>query len=251
MFACLRNAGQEVTSTSVTTGNPSGIRIAFRKDSIPVALNGKIEIFASDQIPVSGYSPNPLISIVLIGDSIVEIENQWIESIPDSLWPTESIEGDSIRRINAVISSDSLGSILKGITFQKSKVGFRFFKSNTPLTQVGFYSELPADLNRLTDYITKTDTNRLSFSSLAVYHLFIYGTGFTAKGEGGVFKIPRLPLGQHEAFLISLPGREHQTSGRDSTSIFTLIGGINTSVDSIYRGPEHAIVELPDSLKYK
>ncbi len=101
------------------------------------------------------------------------------------------------------------------------------------------------------DYTCKTDTNRLAFSSIAVYHLFIYGTGFTAKGDGGVFTLSKLPKGQHDAYLIVLPGKEHPTSGRDSTSIFSLIGGMNTARDSIYRGPAIDFVELPDSLKYK
>jgi hypothetical protein len=253
LFACLRNAGQEVTSTSVTTGNPTGIKVVFKRESVPVSLNGTVDIYAADQIPVEGYSPDPLLRISLNKSQSIEIGSESIDSIEDSLWPVKSVEGDSIKKFNVVVTGDSLGLILEGYGFRKRKggTGFDFFKNGNVLASGGATIQVAADLVPLTDYVCKTDTNRLAFSSIAVYHLFIYGTGYKAKGEAGVFKLSKLPIGQHNAHLIKLPGRDHLTSGQDSASVFNLIGGLNTANDSIYRGSEHDRVELPDSLKYK
>jgi hypothetical protein len=248
-FSCLRNTGQEVTSTSVTTGNPNGIRLVFKKDSTLVSLNGTLEVFASNQIPVPGYSPDPLLKFNLVEAKNIEIEAGSIESIPDSLWPARSIEGDSIRRFNVVISSDSLGLVLKEISLIKSKDGLNFAASGKVLPNIELHSEMIVDLVRLTEYVGKTDTNRLSLGH--DYYLFIYGTGYVSKGDHGIFKLSRLPMGQHNAFFFLLPKGESPTAGMDSTAIFSLNGGLDTKVDSLYRGPVYEMVELPDSLKSK
>jgi hypothetical protein len=211
LFACLQNDGQHLTSTSETSGNPTGLRILFRKDSHPISLNGTLEIFAATQIPVPGYSPAPLMGVNLEGAESVEIEASAIQSIPDSLWPAKSVEGDSIRNFNVVVSGDSFGLILKGIGLRKGKVGPDFLKSGTILPNIDEHAEVEADLVQLMAYVGKTDTNR--FSLFHEYYLFIYGTGFVAKAEQGVFKIAYLPMGQHDAFFLPLPKGERPTGG--------------------------------------
>ncbi len=150
LYACLQSSAPVISSTSVTTGNPTGIRIIFRKDSLPISLNGKVEVFATTQIPVPGYSPDPLLKINLVEASDVEIEESSIQAIPDSLWPAKSIEGDSVRKFNVVISSDSLGSILEGFHFQKNKHGALITQSGAFIPQINLHSEITVSLDRLT-----------------------------------------------------------------------------------------------------
>jgi hypothetical protein len=248
-FACLRNVGQEVTSTSVTTGNPSGIRLVFKKDSLPVSLNGKVEIFAMTQIPVHGFSPNPLLIYRLENASSIEIEGKSIESIPDSLWPAGSLEGDSIWKFNAVISGDSEGSVVKGMAFKKAMNGSGFARPGL-FSEFDSHTEASVTLSGLLNYVGKMDTNRLSF--YRDHYIFIYGTGFSAKEEHGLFKFTGLPVGYHEAFLLPLPGsKDGQASGEDSAAVYTLNSVLSTEIDSLYRGTLFEMVELPDSLKHK
>lgn len=249
LFACLRNAGQEVTSTSVTTGNPTGIRIIFKKDSSLVSINGKAEVFAVNQIPVPGFSPEPLLSIAFQHANSIEVKAESIESIADSLWPEKSYGADSIHKFNIVVSSDSMGLILGDLSFRNRKSGSDFYKSGVPLPNFESHAEVTADLVELTDYIGKTDTNRLSI--VHDYYLFIYGTGFVAKGESGVFEVSRLPQGQYAAFFLPLYKKNEHSQGIDSTPVFSLIEGLNTENDSLYRGSVFETVELPDSLKPK
>jgi hypothetical protein len=248
LIACLGGKGSGPhSSTSVTTGNPTGITIAFQKDSAPVSINGKIEIFAADQITIRGFSPNPLLSIDLVEAKSAELKATALASLPDSLWPESSMVGDSILEFNAVISSDSLGLILKGLSYRKGDSAF--FDSGTRLAVAGSKAEFTAELTGLTEYVGVTDREKIS--NAWYYHLIILGTGFTAKGDDGVFTIPRLPTGQHEAFWILLPSENGHASTSDSVPILSLKGGLDTELDSLYLGPTQGLIKLPDSLKPK
>lgn len=247
LLACIQNSREVLTSTSVTTGNPSGIRIIFKKDSTPISLNGVVEVFASTQIPVPGFSPKPLLRIELAEAKDIEIATSSINSIPDSLWPEKSTEGDSIQRFNAVITSDSLGLILENICFNRKKAGFSFSKEDSVLPSNNSQAEIIANLAQLTDYAGKTDTNQLS--AFHDYYLFIYGTGFVSKGEHGIFMLPRLPIGTHNAFFLPLAKKPYPVSSIDSATIFSLNGKLDTRTDSLSRGPIYREIELPDSLK--
>jgi hypothetical protein len=247
-IACLGEKGSGPhSSTSVTTGNPTGIIFNFKWNSAPVSLDGKLEIFASYQIPVPGFSPNPLLGIDFSGAKNAVVDAKSIESIPDSLWPESSMVGDSILEFNAVVSSDSLGLIVKGLRYRKTDSAF--FDSGTRLAIVDSKAELTAELTGLTDYVG--EMNRDQMSPAWYFHLFIYGTGFTTKGKDGVFTIPRLPKGQHEAFWILLPSESGHASRSDSVPLIKLRDGLDSELDSLHVGPIQRMIELPDSLKLK
>lgn len=162
-------------STSVTTGNPTGVRIIFKKGSSLVSINGKAEVFAVNQIAVPGFSPEPLLSIAFQNANSIEVNAETIDSIADSLGQENSYSEDSIHKFNIVVSSDSGRLILGGLSFRKWESSFIFYKSGIPLPNFDAYAEVIADLVVLTVYTGKTDTNRLS--SAHDNYLFIYGTG--------------------------------------------------------------------------
>ena len=135
------------------------------------------------------------------------------------------------------LASDSLGTILKGFGFdQRSR---RFLLPPTIETDSG--GAVHASLSKLVNYIGRLPSKRLS--AYHTYYLFLFGTGYVAMGmeEPGIgdtllFNIPKLPEGQPDAFLTSLPKKEHLASGPPVTDIFYLEGPLRTDIDSLQRG---------------
>jgi hypothetical protein len=80
------------------------------------------------------------------------------------------------------------------------------------------------------------------------YHLFLYGTNYTSKVENGTFSFRGVPEGKYNAYLITLPRKEHQGSGADSTDIFSTTDPLSTSTTNLSRSEPYDRVRLPDSL---
>jgi hypothetical protein len=257
-IACMldQNPPAKVASTSVTTGNPVGMTFVLTKDSIPISITGRIEVYAATQIPVPGFSPSPLYSAPISNAKEIRLDAVELKSVPDSLWAKTSIEADSIYRFNVVLTGDSIISVLKEFRLNKSRGYFIPREVDQANAVISNRLKIHAPAVSLIPYRGVISNERISM--VWDYYMFIYGTGFFTKGIGEsqedgvtVFTFEKVPKGVNDCFLILLPGPNHPASGIDSTSIFSLAKPFNTEIDTLILGPEQQIIELPDSLKTK
>ena len=228
-----------------------GFKFNITLDSKPLKFRGKLEIYAATQIPA--FSPNPLAVISLTGTESVELDTGVLNSISDTLWPKTSIEADSTYRFNVVLLGDSEVAIAKGLGYRKSKGDV--IPANKDQKQSGSLIGIYAPLIELVSYQGSMDNSRLS--EILQYHLFIFGTGFDAKGirdpktsDPAIFNFAKIPKGLNECYLISIPDKEKtQGSGKDSASLFSLEKPLETGIDTLLKGSIFGLIELPDSLK--
>ncbi len=236
----------QTAGTSVGTGNPTEIEVSFKNDSGSVPITGTMAVYASTQIPVLGFSPEPLITLSVTGSDHASLKANVFASLADTLWPKSSIE-NGIYHFNVAVIGDSQGTILKGLSFRKSDGCFVLSGADATAPKVEVKGVLNGNLTPLIVYQGSLDTTKTD--PLWDYHLFVYGTGFTSKSEHGRFTIQKLPLGQYECHVLLLPAKEHHLSGVDSAAVY----GINTSLEPgnevLDLGAEQAQVPLPDSLK--
>jgi hypothetical protein len=256
--ACQTSPDERIASTSISTGNPVGLTFYMEKDSKPVAFTGTLEIYEADQIPMKGYRPDPLLRMRLENSDSVRLDSSAIMAIPQSLWWDSLTEDsadafDTLLEFNVVLTGESLGAILKGFCFDTRSHRF------SPSLETGTTDNsgsVHAGLSRLVDYAGRLPPNRISIH--VDYYLFIYGTGYGTKGSGDaskgdslIFTFPKLPEGQHNAFLTYFPREhDHPLSGLDSIDVFTLETPLRTDSDALQRGGVDRRVELPDSLKF-
>jgi hypothetical protein len=271
VVACQTSPDEKLTSTSISTGNPVGLTFHFEKDAKPVAFTGTLEIYEADQIPLQGYRPKPLLRMNLENVDSVRLDTSAITGIPyklwwdtlynDSVW-SDSLWKDSLARdtadahdtlleFNVVLKGDSLGVILKGFGFDTRSRRFVPSPGTDALESGG---SVHAKLSKLVDYIGRLPPHLISINQN--YYLFIYGTGYAAKGMGDaakgdslLFTLSKLPEGKHEAFLVPFYEHDHPGSSTTITTVFALESPLRTDSDALQRGEPYRVLELPDSLK--
>lgn len=253
VVAALALAGCEdrVAGTSVGTGNPTEIQVSFRDDAdAAVSLTGTMKIYASTQVTVSGYDPDPLFSIPVPASSKAALKAGDFASLHDSLWPAGSVQADA-RKFNVVILGGDHGGVLTGFAYLKDKGAFELRAEDTkPVWDAsGRSAAIRGRIKSLVEFKGAIDTTKLSGS--LDYQLFMYGTGFTAPVLGGTFSFPKLPEGQYQAFLISQPKKDQQSAGSDSATIFTTSALLTAGNTDLAKGAIHERVLLPDSLRVK
>jgi hypothetical protein len=255
--ACQTSPDDKISSTSISAGNPVGLTFHIEKDSKPIAFTGTLEIYEADQIPVESYRPNPLLRMRLDNTDSIRLDTSVITAIPNTLWWDSLTEDsadalDTLLKFNVVLKGDSLGAILKGFGFDTHSRRF------TPSLEAGSADRrgsVHVGLSKLVDYTGWLPPDRINAHQ--DYYLFIYGTGYGAKGIGDAIKgeslqftFPKLPEGQHDAFLTCFPRKgDGPMSGLDSTDVFALEAPLRTESDALQRGEHEGRVELPDSLK--
>ena len=243
MLACCED---QVAGTSVGTGNPTEIQVSFRDDSDrAVSLTGALRIYASTQVPVSGYRPEPLLTVPLSGSVSASLKPVHFSGLTDSLWPQGSIS-EGVLWFNVVILGADRGAILSGLGYRKATADF-IVKAQTEVSlgQTGIATRR-LRVAPLVAFRGSVDT--AAFSPALDYHLFLYGTGFTAKVNHGAFEIPGMPDGSYQAFLLSLPKPDGTSSGGDSATVFETSAALQAVGSQLSRGTIHARIALPDSL---
>jgi hypothetical protein len=237
-----------MAGTSVGTGNPTEIEVAFTGGSGSVAVSGSMDVYAATQIPVPGYAPAPLLRIPVANVRHAGLKASALAAVADTLWPASSVEA-GIRRFNVVVTGTDQGAILTGFAFRKDEGDFELRPEDSAAVRTGNVAAVKGTLTALAPYEAAMDPKRISPNW--DYYIFIYGTGYMGKANQGLFSIPGLPQGQYEAHVVLLPAKEHPTSGTDSAVVFNLTGPIEPGQDSLALGSEQTTIPLPDSLKTK
>lgn len=245
----LSGCADRMAGTSVGTGNPTEIEVAFRDDSgAPVSITGDLSVYASTQIPVEGYAPEPLVKVPVSGADRATLKAADFEALADSLWPKGSRNGD-VCAFNVVVTGESRGGILKDFTWDKSENEF-VPRNADPKPDVGAKTAIiNGRLVPLVEFQGTVDTT--NFSPAYNHFLFIYGTGYVSKVSQGRFLLPGLPQDKHQGFLIALPQKDQLLVGNDSTYVFSLTSSLESGTTSTAKSQVHDRVLLPDSLRIK
>jgi hypothetical protein len=238
----------QVAGTSVGTGNPTEIQVSFKNDSGSVSINGSLDVYAATQIPVPGYSPVALIHIDVAGTTQAIFGADAFKSIADTLWPKGSIEKGNYH-FNVIISDGKHGTILRGFAFRKGKSDFVLRDEDKDAPRDGNRAAIEGTVTPMVPMICSLDTAKISPKK--DHYLFLYGTGFIAKGDSGKFQFASVPKGSHNVFLLSLPMKGDMGTGvGDSLFVY----GMSTSADAgktniLTQSDIQATVPIPDSLK--
>jgi hypothetical protein len=235
-----------LAGTSVGTGNPTEIQVAFRDSTgAPVAVTGSLQVYASTQIPVPGFAPNPLLTVDVAGASSASLKAEAFRGLADSLWPKGSIDSGA-RKFNVVLIGRKEGFVLSGFRFQKAAEGFSPRAEDDKAAWTGVKAVINGVVAPLDTLVGSVDTS--TFSQNWSYHLFLYGTGFESKIEKGKYRFSGLPRGRYQSDVILLPGTDWTDAPPDSTFVFEMNGIIGAYLDPLTIGPMHETVPLPDSL---
>jgi hypothetical protein len=248
-FACLLALGacdDRMAGTSVGTGNPTEIEIAFKDDAGTAPITGSLSVYATTQIPVEGYAPEPLLKVDVAGASQATLKATAFAALADSLWPKGS-KNDSERFFNVVVTGEDQGAVLKGFAWRKADTSFGLRAEDEKVKAGATKATVKGLLAPLVAF--QGTVNTANFSLVHDYHLFIYGTGYKAKIENGIFSMPKLPNQKYEGFLIILPQKDHLTFGMDSTSVFSLTSSLESGNSNLAQGAAYEHVLLPDSLR--
>ena len=249
--AALALAGclDRIAGTSVGTGNPTEIQVAFRDSTgAPVAVTGSLQVYASTQIPVPGFAPSPLLTVDVAGASLASLKAEAFESLADSLWPKGSVDSGAYA-FNVVVAGQTQGAILRGFSFRKDGAEFGLRAQEAGEAIHGKVAEIEGTLAPLVDIGCTLDTNELSLNW--DNYLFLYGTGYAAKGVKGEFVLHGIPRMRHAVSFISVPGKDTPGSGGiDSLFVYGLKADLTpgsanrTGVGDIQSG-----FPIPPSLK--
>lgn len=237
-----------VAGTSVGTGNPTEIEVAFQDDSgKPVAVTGALQVYAATQIPVPGLSPNPLVSVDVPGSTSALLDAGDFAALSDSLWPTGSVDNGTYK-FNVVVAGQSQGAILRGFTYRKTQGDF--VPRAEDGVEGGSTATIKGTLAPLVDVACAVDT--VFFSSMDNY-LFIFGTGFAAKGSSSSFIFKAIPNASHEVFLISVPRKGDPFSTvQDSLTVYGVSDGIVPgNANHLQVDTARTRFPTPDSLKIR
>lgn len=236
----------QTAGSSVGTGNPTEIRLGFTGgDGAPRALTGKVDVYAATQIPLAGFHPEPLASFAAEAATSVTINADALKSVPDSLWPAASREGDSVFRFNVVVTGDKVGAILQGLRYRVKDGEFSRIDSVMKAGAAADVAEMSSQLAATADYSFFIDPKPFPLGKDT--YVFISGTGFVAKSDSGTFLLKSLPGGKYDPSLIFLaqPG-QGQTGQQDSVQLYGLSAPLNTTaVDSLAVGGPKGSVPLP------
>lgn len=237
----------QVAGSSVTTGNPTEIQVSFTGDGQPTALTGRVELYGATQIPVPGFQPEPLATFEVEDAKDFTLKSSDLETIPDSLWPVGSVDGDSLARFNLVVSGAKEGTILRDLAY-RFKAG-EFAPPEADGKQVAEKrARISAEINPMTGYQAFIDPASLDPERHTF--LFLAGTGYVAESEDGLFAFPGLPEGNHSLSFITLPDEEIILIGEDTATVFATDRPIETGkVDTLAVTAVQFQVPMPD--KYK
>ncbi|MEO7424398.1 MAG: hypothetical protein ABI036_04375 [Fibrobacteria bacterium] len=239
----------QTAGTSVGTGNPTEIEVAFKNDSGSVSITGTMEVYAATQIPVPGFSPDPLIRVPVSGLSHATLQAEALAALPDSLWPATSVE-NGLYRFNVVVTGETEGSILKGFALRKDSGDFVLEPKYENTARHPGSAPVRGGMEPLVSIACTIDTAML----VSYYddYLFLYGTGFKVKADAGSFVFPSIPKGEYDAFLLSLPGRGQGGIGvDDSLLVYGLSMGIAADKPNVLAlTGVQATVPVPEPLKH-
>jgi hypothetical protein len=243
----LAGCDERIAGTSVGTGNPTEIQLGFKDGTGSTALSGRVSVYASTQIPVEGYRPDPLLDYEVHDAASATLKAADFAALPESAWAKGSVAKE-IHSFNVVVTGASQGSVLAGFGFDKAKGRFvlRPEDDGAVWDAEGGRALLKDSLRSLVNLQGLLDTTNTS--RIADYHLFLYGTGFSSKIESGGFLLRGIPEDKYAAFLISIPHKDHQISGMDSTEVFSTSGSLSVETTTLSRGDVYGRVRLPDSL---
>jgi hypothetical protein len=243
----LSGCDERLAGTSVGTGNPTEIELGFRDAQGSAALSGRVSVYASTQIPVEGYRPAPLLEYEVKDASSALLTAADFAALPESVWAKGSV-AKGIHSFNVVVTGASQGSILAGFGFDKAKGHFVLPPEDQGAVwdADGARAAVKDSLRALTDFRGTVDTSNLSRYNY--YHLFLYGTGFSAKVQDGEFVLRGVPDDEYAAFIITLPGKIHQATGIDSTDVFSTSAPLASGSNTLSRDSLYDRVRLPDSL---
>jgi hypothetical protein len=235
-----------IAGTSVGTGNPTEIQVGFRDSSgTPTPVTGSLQVYASTQIPVPGFAPQPLLSLDLAGASSASLKVEAFQGLADSLWPKGSVENGT-RKFNLVLIGLKEGFVLSGFGFEKAAKGFSPRTEDDKTVWTGAKAVVTGVVAPLDTLIGSVDT--ATFSAKWSYHLFLYGTGFASQIEKGKYRLTGVPRGKYQGDVILLPGAFWTETPPDSAYVFDMDGAIGAHSDPLTIGPIHETVLLPASL---
>lgn len=246
VLAC---GADRMAGTSVGTGNPTEIEVAFQDDAgAPLSISGDLSVYASTQIPVQGYAPEPLVKLAVSGSDRATLKAGDFQALADSLWPKGSRNGD-VYAFNVVVTGESKGAVLKGFTWRQADGEFGVRSEGEKPTAGTKKSSITGPLLPLVTFQGTMDIT--AFSNVHDYHLFLYGTGYTSKLSNGTFLLPKVPMEKQVGFLLALPKKDQPSNGIDSTPVFSLTAPLESGISNPERGAIHEQVPLPDSLPSK
>jgi hypothetical protein len=238
-----------VAGTSVGTGNPTEIEVAFRDDAgAALSITGDLSVYAITQIPVEGYAPEPLVKVPVAGADRATLKAEDFKALADSLWPKGSRNGD-LYAFNVVVTGESRGAIVRGLTWRKDLNKFVLREEDPKIDEGVKKASIEGPLVPLVAFQGTMDTT--TFSLTHEYHLFLYGTGYTSRVSHGVFILPKVPLESHDGFLIGLPSKLHLSAGVDSTPVYSLTSTLEAGTSNPEKGAVYDRVLLPDSLRIR
>lgn len=244
----LAGCDTQVAGSSVGTGNPTEIQLGFKQDGSAMAITGRVDVYAATQVPVPGYSPLPLTSVPVTDGKSATLTAAALAAIQDSLWPKTSIEGDSIYRFNLVVTGAAQGAILSGFGYRKGKGEFTVRSEDAGAVRSGDAVSVAAALTALTDAHYVIDSTTISPNKQPF--LFLYGTGFAAKGQSGKFTFQNLPKGEYLSYLVAIPAKEAIVSAEDSLIVYSTKGAATSGSDILLSvGSPQGMIPLPDSLR--
>ena len=242
---------EQIAGTSVGTGNPTEIEVGFQ-DSLgePVAVKGSLQVYASTQIPVPGFSPNPLFSVDVPGATSATLNAESFQGLADTLWPPGSVENGSYG-FNVIVSGQTQGAILKGFAYRKRGSSFILPDGDVDAAMREGRALIQGAVSPVADIVCSIDTAELS--SNKDHYLFLYGTGYAAKGVFGSFVFHAVPRISQKALFISMPRKDEPSSvSGDSLPVYSVSGEISPdSPNHLQRGGIASIVPIPESLKPK
>lgn len=244
----LAGCGERFAGTSVGTGNPTEIQVAFRDSTgAPVTVTGSLQVYASTQIPVPGFAPNPLLTVDVAGASSASLKAEAFQSLADSLWPKSSVDSGT-RKFNLVLIGSKEGFVLSGFGFKKAAEGFSPRAEDDKAAWTGAKAVVTSVVAPLDTLVGSVDTS--TFNMKWNYHLFVYGTGFASQIEKGVYRLAGIPRRRYQGEIILLPSKNSPEQLPDSTHVFDVNGVVGASLGTLTIGSLHETVPLPDSLRH-
>jgi hypothetical protein len=242
---------ETLAGSSVTTGNPTEIQVSFTGENGPVALSGRVDVYGATQVPIPGFSPDPLASFEVADQQDFRLASEDFASIPDSLWPVGSLEGDSLAHFNLVITGEGQGAIVRNLTLRKKAGEFVVGVASTLAARTKDIARMEVGLGVLSEHQAFIDPENLPANRLN--YLFVKGTGFAAREEGGTFRFATLPEGDHTASFISLPDPTNtQGHDEDSAYVYNLDHPLSPGTrDTLFHSELDFSLVLPDLYKIK
>jgi hypothetical protein len=216
----LMHCEDRVAGSSVTTGNPTEIRVGFTDEGgAPAAIAGRVEVYGATQIPVPGFRPEPLARFDVDGKAELRLMPGDFEGIADSLWPVGSWEGDTLVRFNLVVIGADRGAIVRDLGYLPDSGQF-ILKDGSWKQGEGRDAVISAGLVDLVGYQAKIDPQRLDPNRFN--YLFLIGTPYASKSNDGHFLFPALPDGSHRISFMTLPDKDRNASPEDTADVYAV-----------------------------